>query len=52
MPVCFGGVCPMQWFRDKDISCNMFHSLTDQMLEIYFAEKDRETRETRETGAN
>lgn len=43
MPVCFGGVCPMQWFRDKDISCNMFHLLTDKMLEIYFAEKGRET---------
>ena len=40
MPICLGGVCPAQWFREKRISCNMFHLLVGKMLDIYFSERD------------
>ena len=35
-PTCCGGICPIQWFRDKTIYCNDMITLTEDMLRIEY----------------
>lgn len=36
-PTCCGGLCPIQWFRDKTIFCNDMITLTEDLLKIEYS---------------
>lgn len=41
-PLCYGGLCPIHWFREGSISCSIYHSFTDKMLLSFFENSDKE----------
>ncbi len=41
LPLCYGGLCPIHWFREGKASCSLYHSFTDKMLKIFFSNKEK-----------
>ncbi len=41
LPLCYGGLCPVHWYREGNASCSLYHTFTDKMLKKYFFNKDK-----------